>query len=194
MNQVVLLLDSVLHVLQPTLFIAAVALGLVCTVDWLVRTRRIGPFSPVARFFRTTVDPLMLPVERRIVKAGGMPSHAPWWSLVVVVVGGIVGLSLIGFVRDQLAMLSYAASTGGNVLFSLVVHWVFAVARFALLWRVIASWVGGNPYGKLWRWAFVITEPMLAPLRRVLPALGPFDISPIVAYFVLGLVESFLLR
>ncbi len=194
MTAIVMVLDSVLRILQPTLFVAAVALGLVCTVDWLVRTRKIGPFSPVARFFRTTVDPLMLPVERRIVKAGGIPSHAPWWSLVVVVVGGIVVLSLIEFVRDQLAMLAFAASSGGSVLLSLVAHWTFALFRFALLWRVIASWVGGNPHAKLWRWAFVLTEPMLAPLRSVLPALGPFDISPIAAYFILGLVESFLVR
>lgn len=194
MRAIVELLDTVLRILQPTLFAAAVALAGVCTVDWLVRTRRIGPFSAVARFFRTSIEPLMLPVERRIVTAGGMPSHAPWWSLVVVVVGGIVALSLIEFVRDQLAMLAFAASSGGSVLFTLMIHWVFAVVRFALLWRVIASWVGGNPLAKLWRWSFVITEPMLAPLRSVLPALGPFDISPIVAYFVLGLAESLLVR
>jgi YggT family protein len=194
MQAIVTVLDTLLHLLQPTLFAAAVALAGVCAVDWFVRTRRIGPFSPVARFFRTSVEPLMLPVERRIVKAGGIPSHAPWWTLVVVVVGGIVVLSLIEFVRDQLAMLAFAASSGGSVLFTLIIHWAFALVRFALLWRVIASWVGGNPFGKLWRWAFVITDPMIAPLRRVLPAVGPFDISPIVAYFILGLAESLLVR
>ncbi len=194
MTAIVLALDAVLRFLQPTLFATAVGLGLVCTVDWLVRTRRIGPFSPVARFFRTTIDPLMLPIERRIVKAGGVPSHAPWWSLAAVVIGGIVGLSLLEFVRDQLAMLAFAASSGGSVLFGLAIRWTFAVVRFALLWRVIASWVGGNPYARLWRWAFVITEPMLAPLRSILPAVGPFDISPIAAYFILGLLESFIVR
>lgn len=194
MSAIVMGLDALLRLLQPTLFAAAVALAGICTVDWLVRTRRIGPFSVVARFFRSTVDPLMLPVERRIVRAGGTPAHAPWWSLVVVVVGGIVCISLLEFVRDQLAMLAMASSVGGSTLIGLLVRWTFAFFRFALLWRVIASWVGGSPYGKLWRWSFVLTEPMLAPLRSVLPALGPFDISPIVAYFILGLVESFVVR
>ena len=194
MRAIVTLLDNLLRILQPTLFAVAVGLAGVCAMDWLVRTRRIGPFSPVARFFRTSIEPLMLPVERRIVQAGGIPSHAPWWSLVVVVVGGIVGLSLIEFVRDQLAMLAIATASGGGVLFTLIIHWAFAVVRFALLWRVIASWVSANPYARLWRWAFVITEPMLAPLRSVLPALGPFDISPIAAYFILGLAESLFVR
>ena len=42
----------------------AVAAGLICVVDWLVRTRRISPFSSVARFFRSRIDPLVAPVER----------------------------------------------------------------------------------------------------------------------------------
>ena len=194
MTPIILALDAVLHVLQPALFIAAVALGAVCSVDWLVRTRRIGPFSPVARFFRTSVEPLMLPMERRIVKAGGTPTHAPWWTLVAVVVGGIVVLSLLEFVRDQLATLAFAASGGSGALLRLVVRWTFAGLKLALLWRVISSWVGGSQQMRLWRWSFVVTEPFLAPLRAVLPAVGPFDISPIAAYFILGLVESFVLR
>ena len=87
---VVSLLDALLAVLRPVFFWAAVALAVVFAVDWLVRTRRISPFNPVARFFRRTVDPLMLPVERRIVRAGGTPAHAPWWALALVVVGGII--------------------------------------------------------------------------------------------------------
>ena len=194
MTAIILALDAVLKVLQPALFFTAVALGAVCSVDWLVRTRRIGPFSPVARFFRTSVEPLMLPMERRIVRAGGTPTHAPWWTLGAVVVGGIVVLSLLEFVRDQLATLAFAASGGSGSLLRLFVRWTFAGLKLALLWRVIASWVGGSPQMRLWRWSFVVTEPFLAPLRSVLPAVGPFDISPIAAYFILGLVESFVLR
>jgi YggT family protein len=43
-------------------------------------------------------------------------------------------------------------------------------------------------------WSYRLTEPILAPLRRVIPTLGAFDISPIVAYFLLGLIQSFMLR
>ncbi|MCC6431404.1 MAG: YggT family protein, partial [Gemmatimonadaceae bacterium] len=56
--------------------------------------------------------------------------------------------------------------------------------------RVISSWVGGSPYSKWWRWSFVLTEPILAPLRRVVPTIGMFDITIIVAYFGLKLLES----
>jgi YggT family protein len=43
------------------------------------------------------------------------------------------------------------------------------------------------------RWAFALTEPILRPLRQIVPTLGMIDITPIVAYFVLYLLENLLL-
>ncbi|HEX2718113.1 MAG TPA: hypothetical protein VHM67_10565, partial [Gemmatimonadaceae bacterium] len=86
------------------LFVLAAILALVALVDWLVRTRRINPFNPVARFFRRAVDPLIAPVERRVVRAGGMPHAAPWWALVFVVVAGIVLLGVLRWTHAQLSM------------------------------------------------------------------------------------------
>lgn len=192
MSELVLGLDRVLGILQAGLFWVAGALAVGAGTDWLVRTRRINPFSGVARWFRTSVEPLMLPVERRLVAAGGSASQTPWWTLVALVLGGIVVISLLEFVRDQLAMLVMATRTGGGGLVRLAIAWAFAAFRFALLWRVISTWVGGSPYQRLWRWAYVITEPVLRPIRAVLPAVGPFDVSPIVAWFVLGLLQGFL--
>jgi YggT family protein len=55
--------NLIVHGLRLALFVAAVVMGVIALVDWLVRTRRISPFSGVARFFRRSVDPLMVPVE-----------------------------------------------------------------------------------------------------------------------------------
>src|SRR6185312_15999362 len=90
--------DVAIAMLRLGLFWLAVVLAVVFTIDWLVRTRRISPFSPIARFFRSAVDPLLVPIERRVVRVGGLPSSAPWWALVVVVVGGILLLELVGYV------------------------------------------------------------------------------------------------
>ena len=40
------------------------------------------------------------------------------------------------------------------------------------------------------RWSFVLTEPILRPLRKIIPPLGMIDITPIVAYFLLRLLQS----
>jgi YggT family protein len=59
---------------------------------------------------------------------------------------------------------------------------------------VVSSWFGISPYSRWMRWAFTLTEPILAPLRRVIPSIGMIDITPIIAYFVLGLLGAFLVR
>ena len=85
-------------VVKNVLFWLAVIAAVIALVDWAVRRRKLNPFGPIARFFRRFVDPLMLPVEQRVVRAGGQPSSAPWWTLVFVVVGGLLLLWLLDFI------------------------------------------------------------------------------------------------
>jgi YggT family protein len=44
------------------------------------------------------------------------------------------------------------------------------------------------------RWSYFLSEPILAPMRRIVPSLGGLDITPILAYFLLNLTESLLFR
>lgn len=167
---------------------AAVVVGVVCLLDWLVRTRRISPFSAVARFMRRSVDPLFAPIERRVLRSGGMPGNVPWWVLAAVVVAGIVLLSLLQFIGGQVVALGRAADAGPRGLLIFGVSAAFGVLQLAIMIRVLASWIPGlSPYSPWVRWAFALSEPILAPLRRLIPPIGPgIDISPIVAYLLVG--------
>ena len=185
--------DLVLWALRRIVLAAVVVFALVAFVDWLVRTRRISPFSRVARFFRTSISPVMAPVERRVVRAGGLPSNAPWWTLVAVAVGGIVVLSLLGFLRGQLVSVSYATQGGVGSIARLLVSWVFAILQIAIFVRVIASLVRVSPYSPWVRWSYVLSEPILRPLRQVIPPIGMIDITPIAAYFLLWVLQSLVL-
>jgi YggT family protein len=178
--------DVFMRILRISLFVAVALLAVVCLLDWLVRTRRINPFSPIARRMRTTVDPLMAPMERRIVRAGGLPTSAPWWTLIVAVICTIVLVSILNFIRAQ--VLAIAAGGASNLPF-MIVHGVFSVLRTALIVRVISSWFGMSPYSPWIRWAFQITEWFMAPLRQIVPTIGVIDITPIVAYFLLVFTE-----
>src|SRR2546428_10060479 len=62
--------------------------ALVALASWLVRTRRLSPFGPVGRALRGATEPVLRPVERRLVRLGGNPVHAGWWLVVVVAAGG----------------------------------------------------------------------------------------------------------
>lgn len=184
------ILSLFIALLRRAFFAVAVVAAVVCLIDWLVRTRRLNPFGAIARFTRRTVDPLLVPVERMVVRAGGQPAAAPLWFLAFVVVGGILVLSLLEFVLGQALVASRLSSMGSRGVIQLLVSWGFMVLRLAILVRVISAWTRLSPYSKWIAWAFRITEPLLGPLRRIIPPIGMIDISPIVAYFLLGLLEG----
>jgi YggT family protein len=180
--------SSGIELLGYAFSVVAVVVGVVALIDWLVRTRRINPFNPVARFFRRVVDPLIAPVERRVVRAGGMPQSAPWWTLVAVVVGGIVVLGLLRFLLAQFTDAYYSARTTRGFVF-LLLHYTFTLLRAALIVRVISSWFRISPYSGWVRWSFSLSEPILRPLRGIIPPFGMIDVTPIIAYFALNIVE-----
>ncbi len=192
METLLVVTAAALGVLRTVLLVAAIAVTGAAALSWAVRTRRISPFSGVARLVRGRVDPLFAPMERRVVRAGGQPAHAPWWTVAAVVVAGIVLLSLLGFVRNELLGAFYAVQAGPRGLWVLAVAWTFGVLKLALFARVISSWFQLSPYSPWIRWAFVLTEWMLAPLRRVIPTLGMIDVTPLVAYFGLSILQGVL--
>ena len=191
---VVPFLDLVIATLRLALFWVAALLFVIFAIDWLVRTRRLNPFGPVARFFRRAVDPLLLPVERQVIRRGGLPSQAPWWALVIVVVGGILLVVALQFVRDNVRTVEVAAAIGSRGLLVLIIEWVFGILKLAIIVRVIASWLGLSTYRWWLRWSVTLTDWLVRPLRGLVPPIGMIDVTPIVAYLVLWALEYVVLR
>lgn len=194
MNAFVAGTEVAMQVLRTAFLVLAIVAAVICLADWAVRTRKINPFGGVARFFRSTVDPFIAPVEKKVLRAGGTPASAPLWALVAVVIGGIIIVSVLDFIRVEAVRAIYYSNQGSAGLFRLLVGWTFSILKIALLVRVVSSWLPVSPYSKWVSWSYRLTEPILAPLRRIVPTLGAFDITPIVAYVLLSLVQSFLLR
>ena len=184
----------VIEVLRTVLLSVALVFGAICLLDWAVRTRKISPFNAIARFCRSTIDPLIAPIERKVVRAGGTPAAAPLWALAAVVVGGILLLTFLDFIRLEIAQSIIASQNGAAGIFHLLVSWTFTILKIALLVRVISSWLPISPFSVWVRWSYLLSEPILAPMRRIVPNLGGLDITPILAYFLLNLTESLLFR
>ncbi|MBI4180599.1 MAG: YggT family protein [Chloroflexi bacterium] len=84
-------------------------------------------------------------------------------------------------------------------MFSFLFGFVFSfiqllsqVLTLAILARVVLSWFSPVPTNILTKMLYQITEPILAPLRRIIPKVSVFDFSPLVAVILLQLI-SFLL-
>ena len=63
---------------------------------------------------------------------------------------------------------------------------------FAILGRALISWFNLPPDNPIVVILYQITEPILAPLRRVVPRFGMFDLTPMIAMFVLFTLSSFI--
>src|SRR5215208_890086 len=101
-------------IVRYVVFGLAVVAAIIATLDWAVRTRRLQPFGAIARFCRRVIDPLMLPVESRIVRSGGNPKNAPWFTLVFIIVGGLILFALLDFVGTVIAQVGWGMSSPGR--------------------------------------------------------------------------------
>jgi len=164
--------------------------GVIAATHWAVRRRALQPFGSWPRTVRSLSDPMLRPIERRLVRAGGNPQDATYWLLGLAVV---VGLLLITAVRWLFGLIQTLVGLGDarpGIWMGLVIGWAFTIVTAALFIRVIASWIGVSPYNRWMRAVHWLTDWLIVPIRRLLPARGLIDWSPLVAYLVLLLLRQ----
>lgn len=83
-----------------------------------------------------------------------------------------------------------------DILFTLkLIKGIFAILDLFVWARVIISWINHDPYNDIIRIIYQVTEPMLRPIRDIIPATSiGIDISPFILLFLLNIAESFALR
>ena len=76
-----------------------------------------------------------------------------------------------------------------------IIKGIFAILDLFVWARVILSWVPHNQYNEITRTVYNVTEPLLRPLRDLIPASSMgIDISPFILLLALNMAESFALR
>lgn len=184
-------LDSLVrYVVVAALAYAAV----VALTHWAVRRHTIGPFGAWPRLVRRMSDPVLLPLERRIVRLGGSPQDAPLWLLGGVIVAGLILVSLVRWLLGMALGLASLAGAGPRIWAQVAVGGLFSLLMAAILVRVIASWFGISPYSRWMRPVMTLTDWLVDPIRRLMPPVGMFDLSPMVAWLLLWIARGVVLR
>ena len=124
-----------------------------------------------------------------MLRAGGRPTATPLWALMAYVIAAMLVLAALEILASLLAAGRDGDDGRRRVVLLVAVRWTFGFLTFALLVRVISSWVPSLGASRWLRWSFGATEWMLRPLRGLIPSLGVIDITPIVAYFALQLLQ-----
>src|SRR2546430_8184288 len=176
--------------LRYVVFAAFAASVLVALASWLVRTRRISPFGALGRTFRTASDPLIRPIETRLVRAGGNRVHAGWWLVVAVAAAGVLFLSLWNWLVEAAFSVAAAYSAGPRAAIALAIDLVYSIIVVALWVRVLASWFGYFRYSRWLRPAYALTHWLLQPLRPRAPPAAGVARSPLAAWLPLWLPQG----
>jgi YggT family protein len=167
--------------------------SIVAVTYWAVRTRRINPFGVWPRFTRRISEPILLPLERRVIRAGGSPQDASFWLLGLVIVAGLLLLSLVHWLIGMTATMAALSYAGPRAWLRFVLGGVFTLLMAAIFIRVIASWLGLSTYTRWMRPVMALTDWLIEPIRRILPPFGMLDFSPMVAWLVLWVVRGFVM-
>jgi YggT family protein len=151
----------------------------------------LNPFGSAAITLRRLTDPLIAPVRRALVNLGVDPKYAPLVTILIAILLGWFVLQLVANVANTLAgvvLSSQRAALGPLVGY--VLYGLLALYSLLIFIRIIFSWVMVSYSNRVMRFLVNATEPLMGPLRRTVPPVGRFDISPIVAFIIIWIFQA----
>ncbi|MEM1412681.1 MAG: YggT family protein [Pseudomonadota bacterium] len=149
------------------LYITAVMLRLL--LQWV----RADFYNPVCQFLVTITNPLLIPLRRVIPSIGRLDTASVVLMLVLELLGVWLVTQLFGRPMPFEVLLLYSV-----VKLLLTLLWTYFFLIIAL---VIISWVGRRARHPIIPLVIQLTDPILAPIRRVIPVMGGFDLTPLIA-------------
>jgi YggT family protein len=158
---------------------------LVVLLRFILQLVRANFYNPLCQFAVKATQPLLKPLRRVIPSMFGLDMSSLVLALIVQMVLFAVILLLSGYKVDVLFLVPWAL-IGIFALFLKILFW-------AMIISVILSWVAPGSHNPGAELVQQITEPVLAPFRRIIPNLGGLDISPIFAFIALQLLQSWLI-
>jgi len=170
----------VLPILQLIVDTVAGVLGGVLLLRFWMQVIRVRPPASIGQFTFTLTDWLVRPLRRIVPGMGGYD----WASL--------IGAFLVVLIASSIILL--AGGSGQTMLLIALyrlLNWIIYGFMGLLIIEVIFSWI--NPHAPLAPFVRALTDPLLRPLRRVIPPLGGLDITVLVAFILLQVIE-YLLR
>lgn len=151
----------------------------------------LNPFGSVSITLRRLTDPLIAPVKRVLLNLSVDPKYAPLVTILIAILLGWFVLQLVANFANTVAgvfLSSQRAALGPLVGY--VLYGMLAFYSLLIFIRIIFSWVMVSYSNRVMRFLVNTTEPLMGPLRRIVPPVGRFDISPIVAFIIIWIFQA----
>lgn len=191
MDLAIQIIDRSFLFLQWAVAAAIIAVIALMVVRLIVQAADPNPFNWISRTTRRLTDPFVIPVRGGMMGVGVDPKFAPLIVILITILLGWFLLQLCGEVAGTLIGLITSirkanfVSALGYVLFGAV-----SIYSLLIFMRIVFSWGRVSYSNRLMRFLINTTEPLLGPLRRIIPPWGMMDISPIFAFILLWLIKA----
>lgn len=160
---------------------------LIVLLRFILQLVRADFYNPLSQFIVRATHPLLKPLRKVIPSLAGLDLASLALAILVQLVLMALTLMLLGYGLDNPVQLLVWSIIGVTALF-------LKVFFFALIISVILSWVAQGSQNPTVALVNQICEPLLAPIRRILPNLGGLDLSPIAAFLILNLIDMLVIR
>jgi YggT family protein len=148
---------------------------------------RLHPFNPVSQTIYQTTNWLTQPL-RKIFPAG---HRIDWASLVAAFLVALLSVALRWMVANAAIFPASLIPSFVGVSIITLATWLLNLVFLLTMAQAILSWM--NPMATIMPVLRVLTDPLLAPLRRLLPAPGGLDLSPI-ALLILAQISMVIIK
>tara|TARA_R110000868_G_scaffold100574_3_gene276563 strand:- start:13912 stop:14478 length:567 start_codon:yes stop_codon:yes gene_type:complete len=155
---------------------------LVFLLRFLLQLVRADFYNPISQFILRFSNPLLIPLRRVIPGFGGLDIA----SLVLAYLAQLLLMIAILLVAGQFSLpWGYLLVWAVIGLMSLWLNIYF----WGLVIIVIASWIAPNSYNPALILINQIIEPAIRPIRNAMPNLGGLDLSPIIAFLLIQVLQ-----
>ncbi|MDQ2921127.1 MAG: YggT family protein [Acidobacteriota bacterium] len=170
---------------------AIVAIIVLVLLRWIANQADLNPFGWSSLTIRRLTDPFIGPIRRALMGFGVDPKYAPLVTILLAILLGWFALQLVSSISNTLAGILFSLRNhAGLPIIGYVLYGLVSLYILLIFIRIIFSWGMARYSNRVMRFLVNATEPMLGPLRRLVPLVGTFDISPIVAFIILWLLQG----
>ena len=185
---------SIFLLIQYVVTAAIIVVILLMIARFALNYADINPFSRSVIFVRRLTDPLVNPIRRALAGFGVQPNVAPLITILLTILVGWFAMQLAESILNTAAGVLTSLTSGRRGSFvALIGYLLYGLLSFYSLLifiRIIFSWGMVSSVNPVMRFLVSATDPLLLPLRRMMPPLGMFDLSPIVAFIILWLFQA----
>ena len=186
-----LIIDRIVWFITSGISIIIVAVIALMIVRLIADAMDLNPFAWTSRTVRRLSDGFVIPVRGGLRQLGMDPKFAPLAVILIVILLGYYLLSLVRTIASTVAGVWVSMQNGsGFAALGHILYGLLSIYLLLIIMRIIFSWGRVSYRNRLMKFLVDVTEPLLGPLRRMIPPLGWIDISPIVAILIVWLFQQ----